>query len=181
MQKTGLQVPKELKHKLPGLALEVAEPKLMWGMMVFFVGTMIAIAIRLNNLWMYLIPPVLGPIVHLAVRVYRPWDPWHSLAAKQEGKERYETDAAVQRLLSLLKSTEGRRVVIVVCSSVALIQGTIAVLLVVLHRGRPIDRTFMPAAVVVFAGMFYVFTGYPLVSCLLRWAFRAWDGIGEVS
>jgi len=168
-------IPKELKRYLPRFEQELVDRRQMIGLGVVLCGISVYLFSRFPNGWVRLIPPAAGPIVVAVFLTIRPWNPYGSLYASLAGisSETVKDDPAAQRLLTLLRSADARRVVwrTAVLTSLSLLS---LVWLGATLTDAPSSWDVPYFGLAVFVVVQALLSGHLFLHCLLRWALQAW-------
>lgn len=172
MGESNRTLPRELRRRLPRFIAELAKRYVVGIMCIPAFAVIFFVFTRLNNGWLYTLPPLLGPLVASGFFMWRPLNPYDSIYAEIEGLKRSCADADGW-IGTQLASGEARRVVLFVGLVTSMTLGAIALGVTIL-AGRSADWGFNAGAVVVFTCVIAGFTLPIHCHVLLRWLGRIW-------
>lgn len=176
-----ISIPKELRGRLPRMIEEFADRNtilLFYGITlpIFFV----MVFSRVNNGWMYLIPNVAGPILSALFFMVRPFNPYRSIYAVNEGMEDADMhgDVAAKRLALMFRSRKSKFLLLRTGMFSSALLCLIAWATALITPG-PVKWSFDAGKVITGSVILGILSVGFHIHILLRWAFRSWTQKGD--
>jgi hypothetical protein len=168
-------VPPELGLTLAKPIQELADCRIVFPVAFFLLATTLFLASRTHSIWIYFVPPALGPLLGSLVLVLEPFNPYRNLFAELEALKPPDTmtDSRAKCLLTLLGSKTAHAIVIrsgvlltiILCG----IMGINALL-----NPQAVKSSVEPVDLVFDTFLFWASSMYLHLHFLLAWAFREW-------
>lgn len=170
-----MRIPPELEQGLSTSIKEYSNPRIMAPLYCSMYAIFFGIVSRYHSVWVYFVPPVVGPIVTSIVLFLRPVNPYKNMLARLEGRSEdlAQSDPAARKLVSILMSAEGRRYVLKVGVVNSIVLFAIAWILTLAKIGG-LDWTFSLDDVVVLSLFFAMASMGLQINVALRWAILRW-------
>ena len=107
-----VEVPYQLEGGLARAIKEGANGRIVFPIALFLFTLFGFIAVRTHSVYVYFIPPIVGPLLGSLILIAQPYNPYRNLYARFEGRDvaNAAKDPTAQRLLSLLASKEAQAV-----------------------------------------------------------------------
>jgi len=172
-------VPPALRGKLPRVVQEFSDRRNAFGLCaLIFSGVCFGFR-GAHNVWMYTIPPLVGPLLTVLFVVLRPFNPYRSIYARAERMWAADTKShgAESHLVELLRSKRARRVSVRVGLLTAGSLSAVSLCVSLLTQGS-LRWSFDFTSVLVATLMCAIVSFGLQVHFLLRWAFGAWAQMG---
>lgn len=171
-----LQVPRELKGKLPQMIVEMAMRSVLVILLVAMVPALLYGQSVYHQAWEYFAPAIGGPLLAGIFLLLRPFNPYQSYYARLEeiDKDFFPVGSPEAKLIQMLRSEPAKRLVLKSCAVTAAILLTLVSIIASL-KPSPIKTSFNLWNNIFIALMYAIITFGVCCHVLLRWAFKNWN------